>query len=319
MRTQLSTADPKGPHMPAVTANTLTLPRIEAPTVLAQDRPLISLTTAPSGFEGEGFPVRRAFAGIPKEVLDPFIMMDQMGSVDYPPYEARGTDWHPHRGFETITYMIVGAVEHHDSLGNKGVVGPGEVQWMTAASGIIHAEYIAPAFKAKGGTLHGFQIWVNLTAAHKMQPPAYQQFGAENFPTITEGNCSVKVIAGTYKNAVSPMKTKTELCMWHVNVPEDGQLSLELPASFQCAVYVATGSVMINGQHLHDGKIIFPDNSENNSFNISGHQLATLLVIGGVPINEPIASYGPFVMNTEQEIEEAILDYQSGKFGTIDR
>jgi hypothetical protein len=275
--------------------------------------------TANSEQVAPGFMIRRAMPVYGLRNVGPFLLLDHMGPRDLSPGEGQGIPPHPHRGFETITYMIDGAVEHHDSLGNKGVVGPGEVQWMTAASGIIHAEYIAPAFKAKGGALHGFQIWVNLPAAHKMQPPAYQQFGAKNFPTITEGNCSVKVIAGTYKNAVSPMKTKTELCMWHVNVPEDGQLSLELPASFQCAVYVATGSVMINGQHLHDGKIIFPDSSENNSFNISGHQLATLLVIGGVPINEPIASYGPFVMNTEQEIEEAILDYQSGKFGTIDR
>jgi len=157
--------------MPAVTADTLTLPRIEAPTIEAHDRPLISLTTAPSGFEGEGFPVRRAFAGIAKEVLDPFIMMDQMGSVEYPPYEARGTDWHPHRGFETVTYIMDGAFIHQDSHGGGGIIQDGSTQWMTAGGGILHIETPPEQLVVSGGLFHGLQLWVNLPAKQKMISP----------------------------------------------------------------------------------------------------------------------------------------------------
>src|SRR4051794_18542841 len=184
--------------MPAVTADTTTLPKIPAPELAARERPVVSVTTAPSGFEGEGFPVRRAFAGVPLERLDPFIHMDQMGEVDYAPYEPKGTDWHPHRGFETVTYIIDGAFQHQDSNGGGGLITNGATQWMTAGRGILHIETPPEALVVSGGLFHGIQLWVNLPSNDKMTAPRYQNLQAEQSVLLSspDGGALVRLIAG---------------------------------------------------------------------------------------------------------------------------
>src|SRR5579864_7291396 len=184
--------------MPAVTADTLTLPRLPAPAPEETERPVTRVTTAPGGFEGEGFPVRRAFAGVPTEELDPFIHMDQMGSVEYGPGEPRGTNWHPHRGFETVTYMLDGTFQHQDSHGGGGVITDGATQWMTAGGGILHIETPPEALVVSGGLFHGLQLWVNLPAADKWVPPRYQDIRSNQVALVSsaDGGALVRVIAG---------------------------------------------------------------------------------------------------------------------------
>src|SRR5271155_4767539 len=194
--------------MPAVTVeDILLLPRISEPDpAAAQDRPVVSVTTAPSGYEGEGFPVRRAFAGVDLKALDPFIHMDQMGEVDYGPGEPKGTAWHPHRGFETVTYMIDGTFEHHDSTGGGGLITNGATQWMTAGAGILHIERPPEALVASGGLFHGIQLWVNLPAAQKWVPPRYQDIGRDRITLLSsaDGGSLVRVIAGRVGEHAGP-------------------------------------------------------------------------------------------------------------------
>ncbi|GAB4135256.1 MAG: pirin family protein [Bacteroidia bacterium] len=263
-----------------------------------------------------GFHIRRALPLYYYHSIGPFLLLDQMGPRTLAPGEGQGIPPHPHRGFETITYMIEGKVEHHDSLGNKGVVGPGEVQWMTAASGIIHAEYIAPDFKEKGGKLHGFQIWVNLPAKDKMIRPSYQQFGKEEFPAVHRNDAEIRVIAGTYENITGPVKTRTPLSVYHVFLKAGGMVDLSFQESFETGIYIADGSVNIENNTHQNGMMVFME--KDKKVLIQATEDAHLLVLSGEPIREPVATFGPFVMNTQDEIREAILDYQSGKFGVLE-
>src|SRR6266851_8928466 len=237
--------------MPAVTANTLALPRIisvdPGRTVL---RPVRSLTTAPRGFEGEGFPVRRALAGVSLDELDPFIHLDQMGEVEYAPGEPKGTAWHPHRGFETVTYMIDGTFQHHDSNGGGGVITNGDTQWMTAGAGILHIEEPPEELVASGGLFHGFQLWVNLPASMKWTVPRYQDIRGAKVALLAshDGGSLVRVIAGDVAGYPGPGNTHTPMAMVHATVNPGAELVLPWRRDFNALAYILNGSGSVGPQ-----------------------------------------------------------------------
>src|SRR3954451_14892120 len=230
--------------MPAVTADTTTLPRIPSPELTVRERPVVSVTTAPSGFEGEGFPVRRAFAGVPTERLNPFIHMDQMGEVDYAPYEPKGTDWHPHRGFETVTYIIDGTFLHQDSHGGGGVITNGATQWMTAGGGILHIETPPEELVVKGGLFHGVQLWVNLPSKDKMIEPRYQNLEADLVTLLSssDGGALVRLIAGDIAGHQGPGSTHTPIVVAHATIAPGAQLVLPWQRQFNSLAYALGGA-----------------------------------------------------------------------------
>ncbi|MDH6125892.1 pirin family protein [Kitasatospora sp. GP82] len=314
--------------MPAITVqNILTLPRVPRPdrTVLVQ-RPVSSVTTAPSGFEGEGFPVRRAFAGVSTRDLDPFIHMDQMGEVDYAPGEAKGTPWHPHRGFETVTYMIDGIFEHADSNGGGGVITNGDTQWMTAGSGILHIEAPPEHLVVSGGLFHGIQLWVNLPRANKWNPPRYQGIqGREALLLASEdGGALVRVIAGEVSGHTGPGSTFTPITMIHATVNAGAELTLPWRPDFNALVYVLAGrgTVGAEAHPVHTGQLAVYGPGDLVTLDAAQQQDSRtpeleVLILGGRPIGEPVAHYGPFVMNTEAELRQAVEDYRAGRLGVV--
>ena len=307
--------------MPAVTADTLTLPRIDRPAVDAIDRPVRSVTTGPQGFEGEGFPVRRAFAGVSLADLDPFIHMDQMGEVDYAPGEPRGTDWHPHRGFETVTYIIDGTFQHQDSHGGGGLITNGATQWMTAGSGILHIETPPEALVLSGGLFNGIQLWVNLPAKSKMLEPRYQNLEAEQVTLLSshDGGALVRLIAGDVAGFRGPGATHTPITLAHVTVSAGARLDLPWPTEFNALAYALSGngSVGGKGQPFEAGQLAVFGAGDVVTLTASANRNLDVLLLGGQPIREPIATYGPFVMNTKAEIVQAFEDFQAGKLGTV--
>ncbi|MDQ1404250.1 MAG: quercetin 2,3-dioxygenase, partial [Actinomycetota bacterium] len=230
--------------MPAVTADTLSVPRLTDPAPTETERDVVSVTTAPQGFEGEGFPVRRAFAGVSTEALDPFIHMDEMGSVDYGPGEPRGTSWHPHRGFETVTYILDGAFQHQDSHGGGGMITDGATQWMTAGGGILHIETPPEELVVSGGLFHGLQLWVNLPAREKMTAPAYQNLegGQVTLVSSSDGGALVRIVAGDVGGHRGPGSTHTPIAFVHATVSPGARLSLPWPREFNGLAYVMSGS-----------------------------------------------------------------------------
>jgi redox-sensitive bicupin YhaK (pirin superfamily) len=312
--------------VPAVTADVLTLPRLSEPELDAVERPVLAVTTAPSGLEGEGFPVRRAFAGVDLAALDPFVHMDQMGAVDYGPGEPKGTPWHPHRGFETVTYMIDGTFQHQDSHGGGGVIKDGATQWMTAGAGILHIETPPEALVMSGGLFHGIQLWVNLPASSKFTPPAYQSIEAEQVSLISshDGGALVRVIAGAIADYAGPGSTHTPITLVHATISPGARLRLPWRADFNALVYVlaGSGSVAQVGRPISAGQLAVFGPGDHLTVSAAGRQDGTsanleVLVLGGRPIGEPVVTYGPFVMNTEQELVEAIADYRAGRLGVI--
>ena len=307
--------------MPAVTADTLTLPRIPGPAVGAIDRPVRSVTTAPQGFEGEGFPVRRAFAGVDVADLDPFIHMDQMGEVDYAPGEPRGTDWHPHRGFETVTYMIDGTFQHQDSHGGGGVISDGATQWMTAGGGILHIETPPEALVISGGLFHGIQLWVNLPAKDKMAAPRYQSLEGDQVTLLSsiDGGALVRLIAGDLAGHHGPGSTHTPISVAHVTVSPGARLVLPWPAEFNALAYVLAGAGSAGSERrpVQAGQLVVF--GAGDSLTLDGHPSGSLdvLLLGGRPIREPVAAYGPFVMNTRAELVQAVEDFQAGRLGSV--
>jgi redox-sensitive bicupin YhaK (pirin superfamily) len=313
--------------MPAVTvADNLTLDRIDAPAPDAKVRPVLAVTDAPSGFEGEGFPVRRAFAGVPMAHLDPFIHMDQMGEVEYAPGEPKGTPWHPHRGFETVTYMIDGTFQHQDSIGGGGLITNGSTQWMTAGAGILHIERPPEQLIATGGLFHGIQLWVNLPAAEKWVDPRYQDLEAQDNLLLTspDGGALVRVIAGDVAGHRGPGSTHTPISLVHASVHPGAQLLLPWPGEFNALVYVLAGSGTIGAEHrpIHTGNLAV--HGAGDALEISAdqvqearHPVLDVLILGGRPIGEPVVAHGPFVMNTRDEIVQAFEDYQAGRLGTV--
>ncbi len=329
--------------MPAVTVSDLTvLPRVGLPTDRSYDypsptgaadategprtRPVRSLTTAPGGFEGLGFPVRRAFAGVDLAVLDPFIHMDQMGEIDYAPGEPKGTSWHPHRGFETVTYIIDGTFRHQDSYGGGGLITNGDTQWMTAGSGLLHIEEPPEDLVASGGLFHGLQLWVNLPRSQKMADPRYQDIRAGQVQLLAshDGSALLRVIAGELDGHAGPGITHTPITIVHATVHPGGRIALPWPADYNALAYVLAGEGTVGAERrpvrtgqlavFGPGDVI--EASANDRQGGPGDTLE-LYLLGGRPIREPVAHYGPFVMNTRAELVQAFEDFQSGAFGRI--
>ena len=312
--------------MPAVTGDYLQLPRLDGPQRDAVERPVLKVTTAPTGLEGEGFPVHRAFAGVSHAVLDPFVHMDQMGAVQYAPGEPKGTPWHPHRGFETVTYMIDGRFQHQDSHGGGGMIQDGATQWMTAGSGILHIETPPEDLVMSGGLFHGVQLWVNLPAKQKMIPPAYQGIDAAavKLAVSADAGALVRVIAGEVGGHRGPGSTHTPVTLIHATVSPGARLQLPWDRSFNELVYVLAGAgrVGTEGRPVRDGQLVVFDRGDWFEVRGDDHQdsrspALELLILGGRPIREPVAAYGPFVMNTKAELGQALEDFQAGLFGQI--
>jgi redox-sensitive bicupin YhaK (pirin superfamily) len=315
--------------MPAVTADTLTLPRLEVATGRA--RPVKSVTRGPQAYEGDGFPVTRAFAGVPYQDLDPFIHMDQMGEVEYAPYEPRGTSWHPHRGFETFTYMIDGTFQHQDSHGGGGTIQDGATQYMTAGSGVLHIETPPDALVMSGGVFHGIQLWINLPAAKKMINPAYQSLEGGDVALVSsqDGGSLIRVLAGEIDGHKGPGKSQTPMTIAHITIAPGASVSIPWNPEFNALAYtlagqgtvgelidgnpqakISTGSLAVFG--AGDRLVITADQKQD-----SRHNALEIFLLGGQPIKETVVAYGPFVMNDKAGIIQAMEDYQYGRFGQI--
>lgn len=271
---------------------------------------------------GNGFRVSSYFprAGLPAERVSPFLLMDYGPPSDFPPLAKgkRGVGWHPHRGFETVTVAWEGVVAHADSLGNSGVIGPGDVQWMTAAKGILHQEYHEDAFAKQGGRMHMMQLWVNLPKAHKMSAPAYQDIRAAAIPTVSlpENGGSLRVIAGSYGEARGPAQTHTPITMLDVNLQANTTFNVDLPASFNALAVVLDGRATAGGKTASAGELFLFEN-DGKAVQIRADQSSHILILSGEPIEGPIVQHGPFVMNTRAEIHQAILDFNAGLFGRV--
>lgn len=314
--------------MPAVTVpDLLVLPRIPRPDRSREaPRPVVSVTSAPRGLEGEGFPVRRAFAGVDLTALDPFVHMDQMGEVEYAPGEPKGTPWHPHRGFETVTYMIDGTFQHQDSTGGGGLITDGATQWMTAGAGILHIERPPEEMIANGGLFHGIQLWVNLPAAKKWAQPRYQDIGAQRVTLLTsaDGTSLVRVIAGDVAGESGPGVTHTAMAMVHATLTPGAVLELPWPAGFNALVYILSGSGSVGEgkAEVRAGQLAVLGSGDFVTLAAALRQESRApaldaLILGGQPIREPVAAYGPFVMNRQDELAQAFEDYRAGRLGTV--
>jgi len=312
--------------MPAVTADTLTLERVPAAGPADTERPVRSITTGPHGYEGEGFPVVRAFAGVSAAALDPFVHMDQMGEVEYQPGEPRGTDWHPHRGFETVTYMIDGRFAHQDSHGGGGLITDGATQWMTAGAGILHIETPPADLVETGGLFHGIQLWVNLPKKDKFATPRYQAIGGTDVTLLSsdDGGALVRVIAGEIDGHRGPGVTHTPITMAHATVEPGARLNIPWNRDYNALVYVLSGrgSVGPIGHPIQQGQLAVLGPGERITVAAATSQESRrpaleVLILGGQPIREPVFHYGPFVMNSKAELIQALEDFQAGKFGSI--
>jgi redox-sensitive bicupin YhaK (pirin superfamily) len=314
--------------MPAVTVDdVLALPRVSRPDPASTvGRPVLSVTTAPGGLEGEGFPVRRAFAGVDRARLDPFVHMDQMGEVEYAPGEAKGTPWHPHRGFETVTYMIDGTFRHMDSIGGGGLITNGDTQWMTAGSGILHIEAPPRDLVDSGGLFHGIQLWVNLPKAAKMIDPAYQDIRAHDvaLATTPDGGALLRLIAGGLEGHQGPGSTHSPITMVHATVAAGASVTLPWDRESNGLLYVLSGDGSVGEERrpVATGQLAVYGPGDSLTFAASSTPSVRtpeldVILLGGRPIGEPVYAYGPFVMNTKAEIAEAFDDFQAGRMGRV--
>lgn len=313
--------------MPAITADTLTLPRVAVPNpATATPRPVRSVTTAPTGLEGDGFPVRRAFAGVSHTELDPFIHMDQMGEIEWAPGEPMGTPWHPHRGFETVTYIIDGTLEHSDSHGGGGTITNGDTQWMTAGAGILHIEKPPEHLVVSGGIFHGVQLWVNLPRASKFVTPRYQDIRANQARLLSsdDGGALLRVIAGDIAGHTGPGATYTPITVVHATVSPGARLDVPWPTEFNALAYVLAGNGTVGAaaQPVRKGQLAVYGVGDALTLAALQSQPAAepnleVLLLGGRPIRETVVQSGPFVMNTREEVVRAYEDYQAGRFGAI--
>ena len=309
--------------MPAVTVDDLTvLDRLKAPGLGDTVRPVKQLIDAPKGYEGEGFPVRRAFAGVDLRDLDPFVHMDQMGEVEYAPGEPKGTPWHPHRGFETVTYIIDGVFDHHDSHGGGGTITDGDTQWMTAGSGLLHIETPPEWLVQSGGLFHGIQLWVNLPRDAKWNPPAYQDIrsGQVGLATSADAGALARVIAGDVGATKGPGSTYTPMTMVHATVEAGARLDLPWEVDYNALVYVLSGrgSVGDDKVAVQTGNLAVLGAGDFVTVSAAGSQESRtpaldVLVIGGQPIREPVAWAGPFVMNTKAEVLDGVRGLPEGQ------
>lgn len=315
--------------MPAVTPERWTiLPHIPEPSEAVNDRAVMQIVAAPSLLEGAGFPVRRPWPS--REIgfrdADPFLLLDHMGAVEYAPGEAKGAPWHPHRGFETVTYIIDGAFEHHDSQGGGGYISNGDTQWMTAGAGILHDEMPPDALVRTGGLFHGIQLWVNLPKRLKWTPPRYQSLESTRVAlAVSErGDALLRIIAGDLAGQHGPGTTWTPITVIHATLEPNARMRIPWPENFNALAYVLAGSGTVgpDGVLIREGQGVKFGSGGAITVAASAipegpsHRLEILL-LGGEPIREPIASYGPFVMNTHADIVQAFEDYQSGRMGTI--
>lgn len=283
---------------------------------------ILGIYPSPKGhWVGDGFPVRSLFSyDNLGQHLNPFLLLDYAGPAQFTPaLRPRGVGEHPHRGFETVTIVYQGEVAHRDSVGNSGLIGPGDVQWMTAASGILHEEFHSPAFTRQGGNLEMAQLWVNLPATHKMAPPRYQSILNAAIPRVTlaEGAGSVRVIAGSFDGRTGPAATFSPLNVWDVRVHAGHSALLPIPDGHIAAIAVLRGSVKVNGSRQVNGAELVVLHRAGAEACIEAEADATLLLLSAVPFDEPVVGYGPFVMNSQQEIEAAMSDFQKGKFGRM--
>jgi quercetin 2,3-dioxygenase len=317
--------------MAAITADTLVLPRVKGAGLGDTERPVLAVSTGPTGFEGEGFPVRRTMAGVNYAHLDPFIMMDHMGEVDYAAGEPRGTNWHPHRGFETVTYLIDGQFIHQDTHGGGGVINEGSTQWMTAGSGLLHIETPPEKLVEDGGLFNGFQLWVNLPAAKKFATPAYQPVEASDLLLLAsaDGGALLRVIAGEIDGPDGvthrgPGSTHSPITLVHASIAAGAQLSLPWQPDYNALAYVYAGSgtVGAEGEPIHGGQLAVFGAGDRITISADALQDSRtssleVILLGGLPIGEPMVQYGPFVMNSRAELQQALEDYQAGRLGVI--
>jgi redox-sensitive bicupin YhaK (pirin superfamily) len=285
-------------------------------------RPVARVFTAAQTQEGAGFHVNRPFPTRMLMDFDPFLLLDEMGPMQVAPGDAKGAPDHPHRGFETVTYLLAGEMEHRDSQDHAGKLTPGDVQWMTAGAGVIHSEMPSKAFQARGGEMHGFQLWVNLPSADKMMTPRYQELPAAGIPMAAteDGKVSVRVIAGEALGTHAAIETRTPILYQHFTLQPQALLDHAVPSDFNVFAYVIDGEGRF-GPEATPAKahqmVVFGNGGEGVTVRNDGDEPMSFLLIGGKPIGEPVARYGPFVMNTESEIRQAILDFQAGRMGRI--
>src|SRR4051812_41525049 len=322
--------------MPAVTVDDVTtLDRITGLATGTRQRAVRSVTTAPAGLEGEGFPVRRAFAGIDLSLLDPFVHLDQMGEVDYAPGEPKGTPWHPHRGFETVTYLLDGTFEHQDSNGGGGLITNGDTQWMTAGKGILHIEKPPEQLVVSGGLFHRVQLWVNLPREEKWVDPRYQDLrgGAVSLVASPDGGSLLRLIAGDLDGHEGPGSTYTPMTMVHATVSPGASVDIPWRPDFNALAYVLSGDGYVGAERrpVRTGQLtVFGPGRAPASAGTadvvrvsaadaqdSRHGALEVLLLGGRPIREPLAWGGPFVMNTKSEVLQAFEDFQAGRLGSI--
>ena len=286
-------------------------------------RSVFQVTNAKTTLEGEGFVVHRAFPNGSLREFDPFLLLDEMGPIEISSGESKGAPDHPHRGFETVTYMIDGVFEHKDSQGHSGKIKTGDVQWMTAGSGVIHSEMPEKEFVQKGGTLHGFQLWINLPKKDKMMKPRYQELSSKKIPRAQNDDVQVKVIAGESMGEKAVIETRTPIMYLHFTLQPNAQVVQTIPQNYNAFAYVINGEGLFGDKQIsaHKEQIVLFE-QDGNEITIKASNDISLpldvLLIAGIPLGEPVARYGPFVMNTEDEIKQAILDYNTGKMGKID-
>ena len=275
--------------------------------------------------EGDGFVVHRSFPSRSIRNLDPFLLLDEMGPLVLLPQEEKGFPNHPHRGFVTVTYMLEGRFEHKDSQGNSGKLGPGDIQWMTAGSGLVHSEMPEEEFTKSGGTLHGFQLWINLRKNDKWLKPDYQDVPSTKIPIVNtpDGKVSIKVIAGNYLNTKAVISTLTPVLYLHFSLQPGGEVDCAVPENYNAFAYVISGNGLFGKDNVIGEKknlIVFKNDGNYTSIRVpkSAQSSLDVLLIAGVPLNEPIVQYGPFVMNTQEEIDSTLEDYRNGRIGKIE-
>ncbi len=314
--------------MPAITVDdTLVLPRVTTPPADAATRPVTRLVNAHHAVEGAGFEVWRPFpGGVDAHVADPFFLLDQLGPVSYAPNEPVGAPWHPHRGFETVTYVLDGEIAHHDSNGGGGVIGEGDTQWMTAGAGILHDEVPTETFFRNGGVSHGVQLWVNLPASLKFTPPRYQAIGRDQLRLLTsaDGGALIRLIAGDLAGFEGPGSTHTPITYAHVTLSPGAELEVPWDPRFSAMAYALTGNGYVGAERrpLEAHQLAVLGDGDTVRIGAAGQQPGDVdqldvLLLGGLPIREPIVHYGPFLMNTREQILEAIDDFNGGRMGTV--
>jgi len=313
--------------MPSVTIeDLLVLPRLPRPDRTAVDRPVRRVITADQQREGAGFLVRRPFPGVRLQEADPFLLLDHVGETPYQPYEAAGAPWHPHRGFETVTYVIDGTVVHHDSHGGGGVISDGDTQWMTAGSGVLHDEVPSEDVLTRGGLVHGIQLWVNLPRTLKWVEPRYQDIRAAKLNLLSshDGGTLVRLIAGELGGHLGPGVTHTPITLAHASLAPNSQLRTAWTPDHTAMVYVLQGGGTVGAERVptSEGQLVVLGPGDTVTVEADPHQHGRtgqleVLILGGRPLNEPVARYGPFVMNTEAEIHQAIEDFERGRMGHI--